>query len=275
MKYSILQSVYRNDNFSYFNECLKSYLNLSLKPEKIILIKDGLIPHELEDVINKYINLLPIQVVGYEDNQGLAHALNYGLQFVETEYVARMDSDDICCSDRFKKQIEFFENNPDVEICGTGLNEFYIDKNGVESKKIRLYPEKITKQSKCLFKGTPLGHPTVMIKTSLLKKYGYNENTKMNEDIDLWFRILKDGYVIYNLQEPLLNFRITDSTFKRRSVIKAKNEFSIYFKNLYSFFGFNVLLVFPLLRFITRFLPRNISKKMYFSKLRRKLFNNR
>ena len=58
--------------------------------------------------------------MGYDKNQGLAHALNYGLQFVETELVARMDSDDICFSARFEKQIAQFEVDSSIEILGGG-----------------------------------------------------------------------------------------------------------------------------------------------------------
>lgn len=132
-----------------------------------------------------------------------------------------MDSDDICFPKRFEKQLKYFEEHPDAEIVGTGLSEFYVDKNGSEFRKNRFYPEYVDCKTKSLFKGTPLGHPTVMMKTDLLKKYMYSENTNMNEDIDLWFRLLKAGQVIHNIQEPLLNFRITDGTFKRRSIKKS------------------------------------------------------
>ena len=35
------------------------------------------------------------------------------------------------------------------------------------------------------FKGTPLEHPAVMMKTEILRSFKYSENTSMNEDIDL------------------------------------------------------------------------------------------
>lgn len=271
LQFTILQSVYKNDKPEFLDQCLESIKSNSLQPEKIVLVKDGPISIELDSIINKWAEKLPIQVVGYEQNQGLAYALNYGLQFVETELVARMDSDDICCSDRFEKQGSFFEANQAVEICGSGLLEFYICSDNTRNEKKRFYPEVVNKFSKCLYKGTPLGHPTLMIKTEILKKYKYSENTSMNEDIDLWFRLIKDGYTIHNIQEPLLNFRITDGTFKRRSIKKAWNEFKIYFSNLISLFGFSPKLVFPIARFLTRFLPYSINRKLYFSKFRSKL----
>lgn len=271
MEFTILQAVYKNDSVDYLQQCFESIKNNSLQPTKIILVKDGPIQKDLDICINRWIELLPLEVVGYEYNKGLAYALNYGLQFVDTELVARMDSDDICFSNRFETQISFFQNNPNIQICGTGLLEFYLNKDSTSHEKIRLYPEIINKNSRCLYKGTPLGHPTLMIKSELLKKYKYSENTSMNEDIDLWFRLIKDGYEIYNIQSPLLYFRITDGTFKRRSIKKAWNEFKIYFVNLFFLFGISPKLLFPIARLITRFLPYFVNKKLYFSEMRTRI----
>lgn len=269
--FTVLQSVYKNDAPVFLSECFASLFNQTLKPQKIILIKDGILTPELESVISEWKDKLPLMVVGYEKKSGLAHALNYGLQFVDTDLVARMDSDDIAFPERFEMQIEYFNTHKDCEILGTGIKEFYNSDSKVLSK-IRNYPVISSEKSKSLFKGTPLAHPTLMIKTSLLKQYKYSEDTSMNEDIELWFRLITSGHIIHNLSEPLLNFRITDGTFKRRSFNKAINEFKIYWTNLTNLFGFNYLLIYPILRLFSRFLPYSINKKIYFSKYREKLF---
>jgi len=275
MTLSVLQSVYKNDKAEFLEKTFESLAEQTVPADKIILVKDGPIPQDINLVIEKWQQRLPLEIHGYNENKGLAHALNYGLSFVNTDLVARMDSDDFCFPDRFEKQLNFFIQNNNACICGTGLSEFYLDKNGTEIRKYRLYPKKVDKNSKLLYKGTPLGHPTLMIKTSILKEFSYSEKTTMNEDIELWFRLLKAGYEINNLQEPLLNFRITDGTFKRRSITKAINEYKIYSSNLFELFGFNFLQIYPFLRFISRFMPFCISKKMYLSNIRGKLLNEK
>ena len=272
MTFSILQAVYKNDSPLFLNECFSSIKNSTIQPAKIILVKDGSIPSELGTVISEWQNKLPLQVVGYEKNQGLAHALNFGLQFIDTDLVARMDSDDYCYSERFEKQVKYFETHPQTEVLGTGISEFYLNEDGSISRKNRFYPLCSNNYSKTLFKGTPLAHPSVMLKSELLKTFKYSENTNMNEDIDLWFRLIRGGHILYNLEEPLLNFRITDSTFKRRSIKKAFNEFKIYWNNLYALFRLSPLLIYPIARLFTRFLPYCINKKLYFSNMRNKLF---
>ena len=125
MKLSVLQSVYRKDNPEFLNDSLRSLKEQTLPADQIILIKDGTLTSELEDVISEWKEKLPLKVVGYENNQGLAHALNFGLQFVETELVSRMDSDDIAFSERFEKQVKEFETDKNLSVLGTGIEEFY------------------------------------------------------------------------------------------------------------------------------------------------------
>lgn len=275
MTLSVLQSVYKNDNPVFLESAFESIFNQKLKPKNIVLVKDGLLTPELELVISKWKSLLPMNVVGYEKNQGLAHALNYGLDFVDSDLVARMDSDDVCCSDRFEKQVNYFIDNPETKILGSSLTEFYENNNGEIYKRVRNYPEVVNKSSRCLFKGTPLGHPSLVIKTEVLREFRYNENTSMNEDIDLWFRLIKNGYIICNIKEPLINFRITDGTFKRRHFAKAINEYKIYRSNLYELFGFSFRQFYPLLRLCTRVLPSKLVKMLYFSDFRKKILEKK
>ncbi|MCR5725518.1 MAG: glycosyltransferase, partial [Treponema sp.] len=124
MTFSILQSVYRRDNPDFLSQSLQSIADNTLLPSQVVLVKDGLLTPELDSVIAEWQSKLPLKVVGYEQNQGLAHALNYGLQFVETDLVARMDSDDIAYSNRFEKQICFMAAHPDIALCSGYISEF-------------------------------------------------------------------------------------------------------------------------------------------------------
>lgn len=273
MTFTILQSVYKNDKPQFLQECLQSIKDSTVQPVKIILVKDGSLPSELEQVISSWQDLLPLHVVGYEQNMGLAHALNYGLQFVDTELVARMDSDDLCYPDRFEKQILHFKMDEKLVILGTGIEEFYHDsKDDLEYRKVRLYPKRTTIASHRLYRGTPVAHPTVMARTTILKQFGYSESTRCNEDIELWFRLLQAGYEIKSLQLPLLRFRITDGTFRRRSLEKSLNEFHIYSGSLFQAHGLNRHFLYLFLRLASRLVPGAVNRRLYLSETRTKLF---
>ena len=314
MTFSVLQSVYKKDTPEFLSQSLQSIADNTLQPVQIVLVKDGTLTAELEAVIAEWQERLPLKVVGYEENRGLAHALNYGLQFVETELVARMDSDDICFPDRFEKQVLQFEIDDSLAVLGTGIEEFYsgfdrlnhradklshredkrnlrpeeakhhLDKltrradeasHSIEFRQIRLYPKHTTRTSASLYKGTPLAHPTVMFRIGVLKQFGYNEKTKCNEDIELWFRLLAAGYEIRTLQVPLVHFRITDGTFRRRSLAKAFDEFAIYSRNLLAFNGLSKNHLYLLLRLCTRLIPNAINKKLYLSAVRKNMFKEK
>lgn len=61
-----------------------------------------------------------IRIVQNEKNVGLAENLNRGLSHITTEYVARMDGDDIAEPYWLESEISFLETHPDVGVCGGG-----------------------------------------------------------------------------------------------------------------------------------------------------------
>lgn len=273
INFSVLMSIYDKETLSNLNQCLESLYIQTLPATEIIIIKDGVLPNELDRTLLLWKKKLPLKIVGYEENKGLAYALNYGLQFCSYELIARMDSDDICLPNRFEKQIKYFEEHDEAVIVGSNILEFFEDNNIIIFIGERKYPVYTNKKSKSLFKGTPIAHPTLVIKAKLLVKYKYNDNTFLNEDIDLWFRLLIDGYSIENINEPLIKYRITNKLFLRRNYKKALNEFKIYWNKLFKINGFSLLLIFPLLRFISRLIPAYFIKQLYFSKGRKKIIS--
>lgn len=125
IKFSVLMSLYYKEVPEYLNECLESLAVQTCPATEIVIVKDGLLTEELEKILSLWQNKLPLTIVGYEENKGLAYALNYGLQFCSYELVARMDSDDICMPDRFEKQIKYFEEHKETVIVGANILEFY------------------------------------------------------------------------------------------------------------------------------------------------------
>lgn len=223
MQFTILQSVYKNDKPEFLDQCLESIKNNSLQPERIVLVKDGPISKELDSCINKWTEILPIRFVGYEENRGLAYALNYGLQFVETELVARMDSDDICYPDRFKKQVNNLIANPNISLLSGYIDEFNYDSNLISSTRtVPLQNDEI----KCtLKKRNAFNHMAVMFKKSAIVESGGYQEVPYFEDYDLWVRIVQKGFLVANIPEKLVKARIgNDMIGRRHGFAYAKHE---------------------------------------------------
>ena len=56
LKFSVLMSVYKNDNPEYFKAAIESVINQTVKPTEIVLVRDGMVADNLQETINEIIN---------------------------------------------------------------------------------------------------------------------------------------------------------------------------------------------------------------------------
>lgn len=223
LKFSVLISVYYKEIPEYLDLSLESITDKQiLKPDEIVLVKDGPLTKGLDKIIEKYTNKYPklFKIISLEKNYGLGKALNIGLENCSYELVARMDGDDISKPERFKEQIEIFKNNPDLDICGSWIDEFQMENEKIEIQSIRKVPEINNEIYEKLKYICAFNHPTVMYKKSKIIKAGSYLQTFALEDYYLWVRLALNKCKMYNIQKSLIYFRITDGTAKRRGGIK-------------------------------------------------------
>lgn len=263
MTFSILQSVYKNDNPQFLAESLQSVKENTVHPSKIILVKDGVLTPELDSVIAEWQSKLPLKVVGYEQNRGLAHALNYGLQFVETELVARMDSDDICYPERFEKQLKKFTEEPNLSLLSGYIDEF--NDNTEEIVSIRKVPLSYEEIKEYLRKRNSFNHMAVMFKKSAVIESGNYQQVPYFEDYDLWIRIIQHGFYAENIAEKLVKARIgNDMIGRRHGFAYAKHEIFFLKRQVNSgFISQKEYYKLLLLRVPVRLLPKSILRLIY------------
>lgn len=269
MLVSVLMSVYHGDNSDHLERAITSIISDQLlPPDQVVLVIDGPISLSLEVCIEKCIKSYnSLEVYRKSNNEGLASALNYGLNFCIGDVIARMDADDISRPNRLSLQINFLLKNQDIGVVGGFIEEFGLEMN---NRKI-YYPEK-DKQLKEIMKfRSPFAHPTVVVRKAILLKHKYNEHFMNSQDIELWFRLRDDNIKFANVNEVVLDYRISEDFFKRRSYQKAFNELTIYLSGIYRNEGLTLSLIFPLIRFCFRLLPQWISRRTY--KLRESAFN--
>jgi len=270
MHFSVLMSIYHKEKPSNFDRAMLSIWDeQSVKPSEIILVEDGVLPLKLNTVILFWIKKLDgkLKIIKLEENVGLGRALNIGLSHCSYELVARMDTDDISAKDRFKKQLAVFESK-DVDICSAWVSEFDTDENKLTfSRKVPQEHEDIVTFSK---KRCPVNHPVVMYKKSMVQKAANYKHMLWFEDYYLWARMIQEGAVFYNIQEPLLSMRAGEGQMKRRQgVAYGIAEYRLMhalwdmgFLNRYEFIR-NIIM-----RFTARLLPKNFLKRVYIIFLR-------
>ena len=271
MKYSVLITVYKKDNPEYFRKALISMIKQTKKPDEIILVKDGPITNEIQQVINKLDKKYPklIFQIQLPKNRGLGIALNEGIKACKNELVARMDADDISMPKRCEKQMLEFEKNPLLDIVGCPVIEFVGEPNNKVGKRdVPLDNISIYKYCK---KRDPFNHPTVMYKKSTVIKAGGYSDLRKNQDTDLWIRMLSNGAVCKNIPEYLVKFRFDEGTYKKRkSWLNTKLLINIRWKafcsGFCSFIDFIEIVFVQLIIFI---MPLRFQKIIYKTLLRR------
>jgi glycosyltransferase involved in cell wall biosynthesis len=190
---------------AYVREAVESILAQTFADFELIIINDG--STDGSGVILRELAARDPRIVLVERaNGGLVSALNEGVERAQADLIARMDADDVADPERFALQQARMSVEPELGVLGSFIR--IVDKTG---RFIRqgYYPVTPKETARFLVHGSPLAHPTVMMRKEAVKKVGgYRRAFSHCEDYDLWLRISELGYAIANLPKPLLNYRV-------------------------------------------------------------------
>ena len=273
MTITVLMSVYQSERGTFLDRSLQSvWDDQTRKPEQIVLVEDGPLTEDLYAVIGKWKERVGevLTLCVNKENLGLTKSLNKGLEAATGDLIARSDSDDISAPQRFEIQERFFLEHPDVDVIGGSMQEFD-DEN--DCLNVRHYP--LTHEEACRYivKACPLAHPSVMMRRRIFEGgLRYDERYRMSQDIKLWFDAILAGYRLSNVPDICLYFRQQGDVFRRRSRVKAWNEFKIYMNGIYRMHGlFTLAYRYPIARYVFRNLPPSLVKRIYGSGMRKKV----
>lgn len=201
-------------------EALDSLLAQTYQGFKVIMCDDGSMDNTVA-VAQTYVDRYPGKfiLIRNKSNLKLAATLNRCLEYVDTEYVARMDGDDISLSERFEKEIAFLDSHADFALVSCPMIHF--DENGEFKRGTAI--ELPTKES--FRKSTPFCHAPCMVRASVYKEVGgytVEQKTERMEDYYLWYKVYKAGYKGYNLQEHLYMMRDDRNAKARRASLKNR-----------------------------------------------------
>lgn len=239
-------------------EALDSLYNQTYQNFKLILCDDGSTDNTYA-VAKKYADTYDnIILLKNEENIKLAATLNRCLEYADTEYVARMDGDDISLPERFEKQINFLDEHPEYAVVSSPM--IYFDETGDWGwGKAESTPDKNTFK-----KGTPHTHAPSMLRTVVMKEVDGYTDTKRTvrvEDYYLWYKIYKAGHRGYNLQEHLYKMRDDKDAMARRTFKSRYNNFLIKREILNGLEISNAFL-YALPSFLKAFIPNLLMKNL-------------
>lgn len=220
MEYSVLISVYYKEKAEYLIECLESMVHQTVEPSEIVIVKDGKLTVELEDVLTEYKTKYQrlFKFVCLEKNVGLGLALAEGIKNCSYELIARMDSDDISIPNRCELQLREFAQDSLLDVCGGYIKEFCDSKEGVVSiRKVPLVDSEIKEYQK---RRDAVNHVTVMFKKSKVLEAGNYQHALLMEDSLLWTNMILHGATFKNIADYLVYVRTGADMFKRRGGLK-------------------------------------------------------
>jgi glycosyltransferase involved in cell wall biosynthesis len=199
----------------YVEEAVRSVLRQTFKDFELVVMNDGC----TDDTLSRIARFQDprIRVISNESNLGIARTLNRALDLIRTDWIARMDADDICEPDRLAVQMAFLRSRPGLAAAG-GWARLFGDRKPVVVRQLQ--GSEIVKAF--LLFGNALIHPTVMFRRSLLEKnhFRYDPSFSCTEDYELWTRVA-DVASVDNLDRVVLNLRVhgTNVTANMRPVM--------------------------------------------------------
>jgi len=172
-----------------------------------------------------------------EEKQGVAHAMNCGLENARGRFVARMDADDISMPERLEKQVHFLKNNLEIGLVGSEVKYIAHEKNTAGFNRFVKWvnsfhsPEEIDFNR---FVEIPVVNPTVLFRRELYEKLGGCFQGNFPEDYEMQLRYLEAGVKMAKLPEPLLEWHDTSTRLTRTDDRYSTEAFSrtkaVYFK---------------------------------------------
>lgn len=188
---SVLMATYARERPERLARALESIFCQSLAPAELILVKDGPVPPEQDEVIARYqadTRIGVMRVVQLEHNQGLGPALNAGLAACRMDWVMRMDTDDESIPDRIEVQTDYVLRHPDVDILGGWSEEFFDHSTATRLKTSPVDHDAI---ARALRWRNIMVHPSLLVRADVLRSIGgYRHDFPLLEDWDLYIRLL-------------------------------------------------------------------------------------
>ena len=218
-KFSVCMSVYHGDHAEYFKEALNSIFAQTHLPDEVVLVVDGLVGDDINQVIEEYeAGNDSFHVIRLEKNSGHAIARQAGLEAASYGYIAIMDSDDIAVADRFEKQMAYLQTHKDVDVLGGQIDEFIGETTNIVGSRIVPLTDddiKIYLKSRC-----PMNLVTVMLCKAAVQKVGGYIDWYCEEDYYLWIRMALAKMRFANLPDVLVDVRVGEDMYQRRGGMK-------------------------------------------------------
>lgn len=210
----------------------KSVIEQTLRDWQLVLVANNANP-ETDSIASELAAADSRIHLVHEPTPGIAHALNTGLRYCRGDFVARLDADDAMPADRLAKQATFLDENAGIGLVSGQVRFISENAEGYDA-----YVEQINSWQteedirRYRFVESPVAHPSVMFRRSLIAQYGDYSTAAVPEDYELWMRWLTAGVRFAKIPEVVLDWydspgRLsrTHDNYARRAFDRVRMEY--------------------------------------------------
>ncbi|MBT6178614.1 MAG: glycosyltransferase, partial [Deltaproteobacteria bacterium] len=194
----------------FLEETLLSLQAQTFENFELILVNDGSTDDTAEIAKRCFAGDTRLRLLDTGDKPGLVPALQLGLHASRSEYIARMDGDDIALPRRLELQYALMKSSPEVSIATCQVQSFSEGELGGGYRHYDAWLETLLTHEDFMrerYVESPLSHPTVMFRRQAILDLGGYRDLDWPEDYDLWLRAAEAGLRFAKVNETLLRWR--------------------------------------------------------------------
>jgi glycosyltransferase involved in cell wall biosynthesis len=197
----------------YLNACIESILGQDFQDFELILIDDG--SSDGSSAILKSCTDTRVRVFENERNLGIVKTMNRGVELARGEYIARMDADDICKSNRLQMQVDYLDKHPATAVVAARV--LLIDANASDIGKWRQDDQHVTEEQirRYLPWNNCIANQTILARFFVFERFPLRDIQRSVEDYDFYLQVGAAGLTISKLPDYLVYHRILPRSFTR------------------------------------------------------------
>lgn len=240
---SVVIPVYNAEKF--IEATVESVTNQTFQNWEILLIDDGSTDNS-GALLDKMAQEDERIRVFHLESGNAAKARNAGTKQARGRYLAFLDADDLWEKDKLEKEVAFLKEK-DAAFVFTGYE--FADENGKGIGKIVRVPKQLLYRE--ALKNTTIFTSTVLFDMEKTGRELLYMPEMKSEDTALWWKILRQGYTAWGLDENLVKYRRAGKTLSSNKLEAVRRIWNLYRKaeglsvlaSLYYFFfwGFHAV----------------------------------
>ncbi len=193
----------------YIEESISSVIKQSYKNLELLIIDDGS-TDRTASIVSQMVKDDNRIIYLKNPGKGVSAARNVGIKNAQGDYITFLDSDDIYHPDAVKLRAEYLDNNENVKavFCEIRLTDPNLKGIGwvIPGKSVVTFPD---------FHGNAVQTPTLMFRSDIIKRVGFDESFTNGEDWLCWQRIARMGVEYYLVSGCHVLYRQHNSTVLR------------------------------------------------------------